>query len=300
MLNIEQVLKQDRLLRALTGMNRKAFEALLPTFNDIYQKSIIEQQGQPRQRAIGGGRKACLEQISAKLLFILVYFKCYPTFDLAGFIFGIDRSVAHFWVHRLQPVLEVALGVKMALPERKINSIEAFVERYPGVKRVMIDGTERPIQRPLDPEKQKLNYSGKKKHHTRKHLAAVDEKKRVLVLSKAREGKVHDKRAHDEDDIAGCIPEEIPIEVDSGFLGLQKQYDNIHVPHKKPKGGELSENQKEENRLLSSSRVVCENAVAGVKRYNALNQIYRNRIQDFDDRLMLTATGLWNFYLMAA
>jgi hypothetical protein len=95
MLNIEQVLKQDRLLRALTGMNRKAFEALLPTFNDIYQKSIIEQQGQPRQRAIGGGRKACLEQISAKLLFILVYFKCYPTFDLAGFIFGIHRSVAH-------------------------------------------------------------------------------------------------------------------------------------------------------------------------------------------------------------
>jgi hypothetical protein len=226
------------------------------------------------------------------LFFILFYFKCYPTFDLAGFLVGIDRSQAHYWVHRLQPVLETALGKKMSLPSRKIDSVEDFLTRYPGVKRVMIDGTERQIQRPKDQEKPKSNYSGKKKHHTRKHLAAVDENKRVLVLSKAREGKLHDKRAHDEDDIAGAIPEEIPIEVDSGFLGLQKQYENIHVPYRKPKGGALSESQKEENRLLSSSRVVCENAFAGVKRYGAVSQIYRNRILDFDDSLMLTASGL--------
>ena len=83
-------------------------------------------------------------------------------------------------------------------------------------------------------------------------------------------------------------------------MGLQKQYDNIHLPHKKPRGGELSKVQQEENRLLSSSRVVCENAFAGVKRYGAVSQIYRNRILDFDDSLMLTAAGLWNFYLMAA
>jgi hypothetical protein len=32
MLNLEQALNQDRLLRALTGLNRKAFDALLPSF----------------------------------------------------------------------------------------------------------------------------------------------------------------------------------------------------------------------------------------------------------------------------
>ncbi|WP_336884921.1 transposase family protein [Nostoc punctiforme] len=131
-------------------------------------------------------------------------------------------------------------------------------------------------------------------------MAAVDETKRVLILSKAREGKLHDKRFHDEDDIAGSVPDEIPIEVDSGFQGLQKQYDNLHLPHKKPKGGKLSDLQKTENRQLSQSRVVCENAFAGVKRYNAASVIYRNRIENFDDHLMLTAAGLWNFYLMAA
>ena len=93
-------------------------------------------------------------------------------------------------MHRLQSILETALGEKMALPERKLSNIEEFIVRFPDVERVMIDGTERPIQRPKNPEQQKQNYSGKKRRHTRKHLAAVDGTKRVLVLSKAREGGV--------------------------------------------------------------------------------------------------------------
>lgn len=297
MLDIQRVLNQDRLLRALTGLNRKAFDELLRTFSPVYEQSC---QTQPRQRAVGGGRKARLCGTQEKLFFILFYFKCYPTFDLAGIIFDLHRSQAHDWMHRLQPLLEATLGEKLVLPERKLDSLEAFLERFPGVKRVMIDGTERPIARPQNPEVQQANYSGKKKRHTRKHLAAVDETKRVLVLGKAREGKLHDKRLHDEEDIAQGVPDAIPIEVDLGFLGLQKEYNNIHLPHKKPKGGELSETQKQENRVLSQSRVVCEHAFAGVKRYNAVSVVYRNRIEDFDDRLMLTAAGLWNFYLVAA
>lgn len=297
MLAIQRALNQDRLLRSLTGLNRKAFDALLETFRGLYEQS---RQTQPRQRAVGGGRKARLLSAQEKLFFILFYFKCYPTFDLAGLIFDMHRSQAHEWMHRLQPILEATLGKKMVLPERKLDSIEAFLERFPEVKRVMIDGTERAIARPQAPKAQQFNYSGKKKRHTRKHLAAVDETKRVLVLSKAREGKLHDKRFHDEDDIAGSIPDEIPIEVDLGFLGLQKEYNNIHLPHKKPRGGVLSSTQKQENRALSQSRVVCENAFAGVKRYNAVSMVYRNRVKEFDDHLMLTAAGLWNFYLVAA
>lgn len=297
MLDIERVLRQERLLRALTGLNRKAFEALMPEFSEAYEQTL---QTYPRQRALGGGRKARLQTTQAKLFFILFYFKCYPTFDLTGVIFEMHRSQAHEWMHRLQPVLEAALGKILMLPERKLDSVTANLERFPEVKRVMIDGTERPIQRPQDPKQQTLNYSGKKKQHTRKHLAAVDETKRVIVLSKAREDKLHDKRFHDQDDIAGNVPDEIPIEVDLGFQGLQNQYENIHLPHKKPRGGVLSEVQKQENRCLSRTRVICENAFAGVKRYNAVSVVYRNRIVDFDDHLMLTAAGLWNFYLVAA
>ena len=252
MLNLERALNQDRLLRALTGLNRKAFDALLPSFEQAYAASRIAAKPQ-RQRAVGGGRKARLESNAAKLFYILFYFKCYPTFDLAGLLFDLDRSQTHAWMHGLQPVLEAALGEKLALPERKLRSLEAFVEAFPGVERVMIDGTERPIQRPQDPEQQTLNYSGKKRRHTRKHLAAVDQRKRVLVLSKAREGKLHDKKFHDEEDMAGNIPDAIPIELDLGFLGVDKQYNNICILHKKPKGVELTQAQKAANRSLSQS-----------------------------------------------
>ena len=40
----------------------------------------------------------------------------------------------------------------MVLPERKITSIEKFLEKINGVKTVMFDGTERPVQRPQDNE----------------------------------------------------------------------------------------------------------------------------------------------------
>jgi hypothetical protein len=73
MLNIEQAVKQDRLLRALTGLNLQAFDALLLTFTQIYEQTRPEK---PRKRAVGGGRKARLKTNSAKLFFILVYFKC--------------------------------------------------------------------------------------------------------------------------------------------------------------------------------------------------------------------------------
>ena len=52
-------------------------------------------------------------------------------FDVAGVLFDIDRSQAQMWMHRLQPILEATLGEKMALPERKLDSVEAFIERFP-------------------------------------------------------------------------------------------------------------------------------------------------------------------------
>lgn len=57
MLEIERVIRQDRLLRALTGLNKKAFESLLSTFEQQDRQSL---QSESRKRAVGGGRKAQL------------------------------------------------------------------------------------------------------------------------------------------------------------------------------------------------------------------------------------------------
>lgn len=299
MLNLERILNQDRLMRATTGLNRKAFEALLPSFAETYEQSRVNPDVK-RKRAVGGGRKATLRSSREKLFYILLYCKCYPTFDLLSVLFGFDRSCAWDWVHGLLPILEQTLGCKQALPERKLRSLEEFLERFPDVKAVILDGTERPVQRPKDKEEQQERYSGKKKRHTRKHITGSTRKKRVILLTQARGGRIHDKRQLEEAGLVEYIPDEVAVEGDLGFQGLQNEFDNVHLPHKKPKGKELSEQQKQENREFSRQRVKCEQAHAGIKRYRAVTDVYRNRVPDFDDRLMLNAASLWNFYLDAA
>ena len=301
MLKLKRVMKDGRLLRALTGLNRKAFEELKEVFSEaLGEEEVPRRSKKPRKRAKGGGRKARLETVEEKLIYILFYFKCYPTFDLAGIIFDIDRSQANRWMYRLQKVLEKALGKKMALPKRRLSNIEEFIEAFPEVKRIILDGTERPIQRSKDKEKQKQDYSGKKRRHTRTHLGAVAPKKKILLWSKAKNGKAHDKGILNEEKWGEYIPDEVKIQGELGFQGRQKEFVNVDIPHKKPKGGKLSDKQKEENRELASERVVCEHAFAGVTRYGIATHVYPNRIKDFDDTSMLTAAGLWNFYLMAA
>jgi hypothetical protein len=197
MLNIHRALENDRLLRALTWLNRKAFEALCEVFGAVYQESL-QSDPKPRKRARGGGRKARLRSIESKLFFILFYFKCYPTFDVLSFLFDLERGRANRWVHRLQGILETALGKKRVLPDRKLASMEQFLERFPEVQEVILDGTERPVQRPQDATQQKKHYSGKKKRHTRKHITGSTRKKRVILLTKAQLGKIHDKRQLDK------------------------------------------------------------------------------------------------------
>jgi len=131
----------------------------------------------------------------------------------------------------------------------------------------------------------------------RKHVTGSTREKRIVLLSKARAGKVHDKKQLDEEDWVSNIPGQVVIEGDLGYQGLQNEFVNIQLPHKKPRGKELTEEQKQENREFSSQQVKCEHAHGVMKRYNSVTAVYRNRAPDFDDRLMLNAAGLWNFYL---
>ena len=93
MLNIDRILRQDRLVRATTGLKRKAFENLLVKFREVYL-SWPQKGKKPRKRKMGGGRKARLTTMKEKLFYILWYFKCYPTFDLAAVLCDFDRSQA--------------------------------------------------------------------------------------------------------------------------------------------------------------------------------------------------------------
>jgi hypothetical protein len=83
-------------------------------------------------------------------------------------------------------VLETTLGENQVLPVRKLRSMAEFTQRFPDVKEVIVDDTERPVQRPQNRERQKEYYSGKKKRHTCKQITVSTRKKRVIILTKTR------------------------------------------------------------------------------------------------------------------
>lgn len=74
-----------------------------------------------------------------------------------GTMFDMTRSSAHQWVHKLMPILEQALSENEALPARTVESTAEFEQEFPELKKIIIDGMERPIQRPQDAQSQKIS-----------------------------------------------------------------------------------------------------------------------------------------------
>ena len=151
------------------------------------------------------------------------------------------------------------------------------------------DSTERPIQRPKDPQTQRAYYSGKKKQHTVKNNLIINADCKVVLLTPSCEGSIHDKRIADT--IGYCVPSGTVLYQDSGFQGFTLAGINIIQPKKKPKGGELTNEEKERNRLISSIRIQIEHAISGVKRYRIVKDKLRNWKKGFSDLVMETC--LW-------
>jgi hypothetical protein len=112
---------------------------------------------------VGGGRKGDLPTDEDKLIFILLYFKLYPTYDALAVLTGHQRSKCSDSVFLLLPVLEKTLGRQLVLPARHGYSLEEIFRQNPELKDVFIDGTERRVNKPKKLKSRDKLYSGKKK-----------------------------------------------------------------------------------------------------------------------------------------
>lgn len=161
----------------------------MPNFENAWDEFVEQTFHQKsQQRAYGAGRTAHLKSLSDKMLFIAIYFRLYPTQAVQGFLFGMSQAQAHAWVHRLSCILNQALGYEQELPEREPWKLSQVLSACPSLE-FMIDGTERPINRPKDKEDCKTYYSGKKKAHTVKNNVISERKGKVLFLSDTYEEK---------------------------------------------------------------------------------------------------------------
>ncbi len=295
MITYEKLKDKPQVFKSLTGLTLAAFLELLPAFHRAYEYDLDrrdEQREQSRQRQRGGGRKGMLPTVEDKLVFILFYFRVYPTQILQGYLFDMGQPQANEWIHRLTPVLNQALGYETQLPARQAKDIKAVLATCPGLE-FIIDGTERPIRRPKNADRQKKNYSGKKKRHTVKNNVIVDKNTRKIKgLSATCAGKKHDKKLADEQDLS--FPAGSKLWKDTGFQGYEPENTATFQPKKKPKGAELTPEEKAENAVISSVRIRVEHSIGGVKVYRITRDIFRNLKQDFDDLVMETACGLHN------
>lgn len=294
MITLERALKQPRLMQALTGLTPEEFKNLVP----VFRRSLLKHRAGKGLHQ-GLGRPHTLATIELKLFFILFYAKCYPTFDMASFIFNADRHRCHDWVQELMAALEIALAKKIVLPERKLSTPEEFFQRFPGVKEIWVDGTERPVRRRKNKKEQKKQYSGKKKRHTVKNIVVSDKKKRILAITPTTNGRQHDYTEFKRRKLAKGIPKEVAAWLDNGFQGIQKDFPDLTVrmPKRATRGHPLTDADKTKNRSISRKRILVENAIGGIKRFRSLTDTFRNRKDSFADQLILVGAGLWNLHL---
>lgn len=294
-MNINKVLVNSRLMKSLTGLSPIEFNELAKLFEN---ELLIAKKGRKnRIRAIGGGRRGILPDGIHKLFYILFYFKVYPTFDMASFVFNTSRSKACEWVKKYQPLLEQCLKKAMVLPKRKISTPEELYQLLPGIKDLLIDGVERKVLRAKKPKTATKCYSGKKKTHTRKNIVGCDEKRRIIFLSKSKNGKLHDKKALDKTCLPEVLPKELTVWVDKGFRGIDKKCKSkIMKPKHNSKKNPLSKVDKINNAIISGIRMTVEHAINGIKRFGVIANPFRNK-NGLDDKFTELCTGLWNWHL---
>jgi len=89
-----------------------------------------------------------------------------------------------------------------------------------------------------------------------------------------------------------AFPEGIELYRDSGFQGHELANGTIHQPKKKPRNGQLFDEDKTTNRRISSTRVVIEHIISGIKRCRIVKDVFRNTKEGFDDSVIELACGL--------
>ena len=272
----EKLCRRPAVFRNLTGLSIEEFEALYQQMvNDIERYDETRLERGERQRAVGAGRRYA-HDVRNRLLMAMIWLRVYPTYEVLGFIFDLNKSNICRNLKGVLTVLRERLGAEVAWPdqERRKQKMDRFMQEFPEVAAI-VDATEQPTQRPKDPEAQQDHYSGKKRRHTLKTQVVVAPDGEIMGHSATVPGAKHDKKLYDESGVNDRLNDDEAVMGDSGFQGIQKDHRAV-LPDKKPKGGALTDAQKARNRRLSHYRIVVENTICQLKTFRVLAHVYRH------------------------
>lgn len=273
---------------------RDLAKRLEPEWNRRERERLSERED--RIRAIGQGRKYEIGSFPNLLLATLLYLRTNIGYTLLGFLMDVDGETVRRAVTRVLPLLEDRFIPKTDITKRKhrSNDLDDLLTDFPELEDVIFDGTEVPVPRPK--RRQRRSYSGKKKRHTVKAQIAIGRgkgRKRHLIVgvSPPAPGSIHDKPQLEGTGWDRKLSAGIIRRGDLGYQGMPGWV----LPHKKPRGGELTRAQKRENKRISRKRIIVEHAIRTMKVFRRIGETITLKGKDRISAALLAAANLANY-----
>lgn len=283
---------------SVTGLHVAEFDELLADVLPQYANHEQQRLKRPdRQRAIGAGHPFELNDRD-HILLTVVWLRVYPTHEVLGYLFGVSDSTVSRLIRRVLPVLEAAGRDTMRMPDpgkKRRRTLDDLLQDTPELA-VVIDSFEQRVQRPRDRDEADSYYSGKKKQHTLKSQIAVDETTgQVADVADSVRGPIADLKLLDQSQLLDRLPPGVGGIGDLAYIGI----DQLHpdglgaAPRRKPRGQPRPSEDVAYNTAFSRRRIIVENTIGRMRRYQSITQTDRNHRQLHTPRVVAIA-GLIN------
>jgi len=282
MFNHKKLAKKQKQFLSITGVTPQQFDSLSKEIQKQYKKTEAKRLSKNRKRGIGAGHKFdhCLKD---RIMMLLMYYRMYTTYDLLGMIFDLDKSNVMRDIKYLEPAVKKSIPIpsKKYADSKKLKTIQELQQFFPELI-VITDGTEQQIPKPKDKKKKKTHYSGKKKKHTVQNQITVNLDGIIIHKSTHSPGSHHDYSIYKSKQ--PTLSEELLQFYDLGYLGVEKDFPNqiSILPYKKKNGKELTDSQKEWNKLQSKIRINVEHVIAQIKKFRINRDVFRNKLCRYD------------------
>jgi hypothetical protein len=282
----DYVQKNPQETKRLLGIDYPQLQELI-ALGKLASQKYKEQQEKSKIRIIkaGGGNHPKLSE-ELQIILTLVYLRQHPSFQMLGLLFQVSESTAHnifnYWLKILEEQLPESLLEQVKKSPEEMTLILEELEK----NELIVDSAEQPIERPCDYQEQKIYYSGKQKRHTFKNQFIVLPKGQDIVdVVVAKPGPMSDIKIC-RNSLNIFNPEQY-FSGDKAYVGEP----HISTPSKKPKNGELTQLQKEENKALSSNRIFVEHLIRVVKIFKVIQERFRLQKKRYQS-VILTVCGL--------
>lgn len=309
-MNYLDIRYKEKSFISLTSVTVEMFDEIIPHFQ-VKLERLLSYTQRGTLRVNGCKYPKFLPRVEEFLFFTLTYLKNNPLQEYHSASYGMSQSVCSGHINTGLKSLNYALKKMGFNPCRTGSDLADFVSKYDKYKvsldvekefvrdakidkenLFLGDTTIVGVGRSIDEDVQRDFYSGKHKKHGVKNTYLCNKNKEIIYLGKTTEGKVHDKKMLEQEDVK--YPSNSYLFLDLAYETYDAENVEIIIPFKKPKGGELTEQQKIYNQIVASARIAIEHVIRGVKRCRILMEGIRFYLLDKRDMVIETCAALHN------